>query len=211
MNGNCGSFADLFVNAMLNQGINQEKEFVQVTTSIFVNNWTPTGNQIDGFDIFIQPAYGDQDDIPSASDVLDLMYSETRDRYVLHEHSQLVDVDGVPGQNESNPRADFGGLGGHTFVRYVVAGQMRWLDPSYGTEYFGADDTQRIIDFEDKSVYGTFDHELENLEQRMGLDLDGDGSITSTDDQTYVYRYEVVKRQRPGIQDVEFLFKENQQ
>lgn len=88
---------------------------------------------------------------------------------------------------------------------------MRWFDPSYGKEYSGTTDEERIIDFEDKAVYGIKVENVDDiidLEIKMNRDLDGDGSITTTESQTFDFQYYTIRRQRPGIRDVDYFFKE---
>ncbi|WP_436717932.1 SdrD B-like domain-containing protein [Roseiconus lacunae] len=86
LNGSCGSFADLFVSAMQIQGIDQQNEIVQVTTSIFVNGWNPAGPQVQGNDVIVFRPYDGSD--PNLN-FMELLYSPTLDRYVLNQHSQL--------------------------------------------------------------------------------------------------------------------------
>ena len=125
---------------------------------------------------------------------------------MLNEHTQLSDVEGLAGQNESNPRANFGSPSGHVFTRYVVNNEVRWLDPSYGVEYVGSTDLERILKFENTAVYGTGRPGFADLEILMDKDLDGDGEITNADGQTYGFEHHVVNRQNPGTQDVDFDF-----
>jgi len=208
MRGNCGAFADIFVASMQVQGVDQTNEFVQVTTSIFVNNWKPNGPQVEGHDVIIFRPYESGLEFFDPEAFFANKYGNNLDSYLLNQHSQLARMKGIPGQNEENPRADFGGDAGHAFVRYFVNGEMRWFDPSYGKEYFGSTDEKRIIDFEDKAVYGIAGDNIVDLELKMNRDLDEDGSITTEEDQTFDYQYYTVKRQRPGLKDVDYFFKE---
>lgn len=207
MNGTCGAFADILVATMQIQGIDQQEEFVQVTTSILVNNWEANGPQVEGYDVIV---FRPHDFDLFGVDLPRYKYGDNLDSYMLNQESQLTRPEGIPGQNFKNPRADFGGGSGHTFVRYIVNGQMRWFDPSYGKEYLGATDEERIIDFEDRAVYGIRmeDVKIIDLEIKMNRDLDGDGSITATGSQTFGFQYYTIQRQRPGIRDVDYFFKE---
>lgn len=145
------------------------------------------------------------EDTGFGADLLDAIFTPSRDRYVLNQHTQLQNVAGTAGQNSPDPRADFVG---HQWVRYEINGQMRWLDPSYGLEYTGANDDAKVSDFEDKALYGFRQADLDDLELKLNADLDGDGNITNDAGTSpdFIVKQIVVRRQQDGVKEANHSF-----
>jgi hypothetical protein len=210
--GECGGFADFFLHVLMAQGISQQDPFVQVSSSILVQRWEPQGQQIvtpnGQVDVVLFAPFEETDDRDAP---FTAMFTEARDRYNLNEFSQLRRLPGLAGQNSPAPRADFGLESGHIFVRLVIGGVTRWLDPSYGVEYAGDTDDERINSFEDQAVYGLIQdgegEAVSDVEIALGVDCDGDGNITSDEAMTKVVKQIVVKRQKPGVQDVQYHYR----
>jgi hypothetical protein len=207
--GSCGAFASLFVDTVKAQGIDRQDEIVYTDTdSLVIKSWTPVGPQVDVNGTLLDVAvYVPAEDDGNVNNMLDTIYTPQRNQYVLNANTQLTRTPGIPGQNAPNPRADFLG---HVWVRYVIGGQMRWLDPSYGIEYLGANDTARTNSFEDQSVYGFAQANIPDLELKLNADLDGDGQITNDAgmDSDYVVKQLVVRRQSPNVKETTIKFKD---
>ena len=187
---------DLFLNVLAVQGIAQENSRVYCTANFVVNAWQPMGTQI-------QAASGLVDVIIYDVAAEFSKFNTDRTGYNIREDSQLGDVAGPGGQNSSNPLADFSN---HNWVQLTIAGQVRWLDPSYGVEYVGTNETERKNNFEDTAVYGFIVGTID-LELAMQLDLDGDGQITDDANFTNDFLYDAIRRQIPG--QVEGIFDDN--
>jgi hypothetical protein len=88
----------------------------------------------------------------------------------------VQDEAGVRGQGVQNPASLFGN---HQFVQVSLGGVTKWLDPSYGLEYEGATDDDRLLDFDNKAIAGYFVIVWATVKEAklgmMGVDLNGDG------------------------------------
>ena len=205
--GRCGDFASFFLDVLAAQGIHQDNNLVHISDNIFVNNWLPQGPQVNTnqglVDVVVYDFVGDTDtDGDGFNDVVPKINANATG-YNVSPQSQLTDGQGLPGQNSPNPRASFMG---HQWVQVTVAGQVRWLDPSYGVEYVGANAMAKLNDFEDKALYGFIVGGVVDLELAMNLDLDRDGNITADADVSDFYYYDAIRRQSPGMVEVNHAF-----
>ena len=185
-NGNCtcGGIALLFNSILHAEGLDQtgqegleEGHTVMVVTPdvvFLVKGWTPQSAQVlvdsELFDVVVFDAFGD---------VQKPYYKNTG--YNIRSDSQLKDAIGLPGQNSPNPKADFSD---HAWVRWSVNGVIRWFDPSYGVEYVGATDDDRLLSFQQTAIYGFTDFAAtaSDIELLLQLDLNRDGHITVDDE-----------------------------
>ena len=135
--GQCGSWAELFINTLQSQGINQSDEYVEVR---------PLDPADDGF--IVQD--WDFSAIPSGAgthpwensssgvdSVANLYAPPSYNSYAWLPGPDVTDDTGVPGQNTANPASIFNN---HQFVRLTVAGDTKYYDPSYGVEYSSIQD-----------------------------------------------------------------------
>jgi len=195
----CEGLSNLFVDILKAQGIDRPDEMVSISTPIVTQSWETNGAQVEGtngpVDVIV---FGSVPDSPNVNDQLDAMFGEDRDHYELSPHSQLKNVAGVPAQNSADPRSDFAN---HVWLSFVINGETRWFDPSYGVEYVGATDEARKNDFEDKMLYGFIIDDVEDLELKLNADLNGDGQITDDEGlgEDFLYVQRAVKRQIVGV------------
>lgn len=96
---------------------------------------------------------------------------------------------------------------GHTLVQLTIDGKVRWLAPSYGVEYMGDSNEERLIDFENRMLYGFLEGLASDLEIALDRDLNNDGRITpdSQIDAARMYHYRLVRRQNPLKAELEVL------
>lgn len=145
--GQCGSWAKFFLDALRVQGIHQNNNYLTVSPTasnegFLVGNslWstTPTGTgaypwinySVNAF------AYG-----PVQNGRV------TGYQWLAAPPPGVIDAIGDPGQNTANPASLFGN---HQFVQLLVNGQVRYFDPSYGVEYAS------LLDFDDNHLDGYF-------------------------------------------------------
>ena len=157
-------------------GLEEGHTVMVVTPSVafLVKGWTPQSTQVsvdnELFDVIVFDAFGDEQS----------PYYKTNG-YNIRSDSQLKDAAGLPGQNSPNPKADFSD---HAWVRWSVNGVIRWFDPSYGVEYAGATDDDKLLSFQQAAIYGFFDQAAtaDDIELLLQLDLNRDGRITADDE-----------------------------
>lgn len=96
---------------------------------------------------------------------------------------------------------------GHTLVQLTIDGKVRWLAPSYGVEYMGDSNEERLIDFENRMLYGFLEGLASDLEIALDRDLNNDGRITpdSQIDAARMYHYRLVRRRNPLKAELEVL------
>ena len=64
---------------------------------------------------------------------------------------------------------------GQPLVQLTIDGKVRWLAPSYGVEYMGDSNEERLIDFENRMLYGFLEGLASDLEVALDRDLNNDG------------------------------------
>jgi hypothetical protein len=109
----------------------------------------------------------------------------------------VQDEVGVRGQGVQNPASLFVN---HQFVQVRLGGVTKWLDPSYGLEYEGATDDDRLLDFDNKAIAGYFVIVWATVKEAklgmMGVDLNGDGDTADEVDAWVL----LAKPNQPGNQ-----------
>jgi len=194
---NCGSVSELFLASLAVQGVQEKSNLLRFLSpeAIVVNQWTTNGKPLVRgnalYDALIYNYVGHADDFSRDDKV-----NGNNTGYNISPSSQLLDAAGTKGQNSDNPVSIFFG---HTLVQLTIAGKVRWLDPSYGVEYVGDSNDERLMDFENRMLYGFLEGLASDLEVALDRDLNNDGRITpdSGIDAARMYHYDLVRRQNP--------------
>ncbi|MCC7293934.1 MAG: hypothetical protein IT449_17885 [Phycisphaerales bacterium] len=158
--GQCYAWAQLFINLLGAQGVNQQNDYVNLTAAtadgFLVKDWSfPGGNGISGHSTypFLNLPQSFQTFINQSS--------------YLWRFAEVTDSTGVPGQGTDNPLSCFSN---HQLVK--IAGQ--YYDPSYGKVYAS------LADFDAQAISGYVLGASSWLvnEPDVGLDLNGNGNQT---------------------------------
>lgn len=161
--GQCGAFAELFVIALRRKGVTTPMNLVTITALdqqelMFINNWSfaPEGDSGDPRYPF-QNAYADatRNIIRKSAGVWE---------YYWGTPAEVTDLEGVPGQNTTNPRSIFQN-------HQLVAVGTKIYDPSYGNVF------DSLQEWEDGSVAGL--GKLDNPNERILIRKHFDG-VTDT-------------------------------
>lgn len=165
-NGQCTTFAALFIRMLHVHGIDYANELVlaEATASdgFFVKQWTP----VPGAGKSGNPNYPYLN-VPNGNWPYANVLTDLHD----WKFYQVADATGLPGQNSSDPNSIFGR---HVFVRIADAGQnVTYYDPSYGVTYASKDAFAAVL-----SHYFLCD-DLILDEAVIGIDLDGDPATTN--------------------------------
>lgn len=195
----CGEMSRLFLESLAVQGVQEKSNLLRFLSpeaeAIVVNQWTTNGKPLVRgnaiYDALIYNWVGHADDFSRDDKV-----NGNNTGYNISPSSQLLDAAGTKGQNSDNPVSIFFG---HTLVQLTIAGKVRWLDPSYGVEYVGDSNDERLMDFENRMLYGFREGLASDLEVALDRDLNNDGRITpdSKIDAARMYHYDLVRRQNP--------------
>ena len=153
--GQCGSWADLFVKLLKVHGIDNQNEVVEVVSDggangLVVKDWNFANNGTSG-----HPTYTYLN-IPSSNLIDNASYN--------WRYSEVSDVAGIEGQGNPNPASYFN-------LHYIVEIQGVFYDPSYGTSYSSLAGL-------DANISGYY---IEGAwpvdEPDVNLDLNGDGHV----------------------------------
>jgi hypothetical protein len=181
--GQCGAWAKLFIETLSAQGIENTLDYVvffnrvvgDFSYGFVVNNWGFSGPGISGF-----PDYPYLN-IPGTPLVGAASYN--------WRFSQVSETAGVPGQSNANPASLFNN---HQIVK--VGGQ--YYDPSYGIVYLS------LGDIDASAIAGYYRQGIWPVDEPdVGLDLNGNGTMTDLAVDTPVY---VFQNNPAGNQLVEY-------
>jgi hypothetical protein len=217
--GQCGSWAKLFLDVLKAQGIRFTGSYViavpaamtlgipgGVRYGFLVNNWKFNGPGIAGAAV-VRTA-SDPVEVATSNgftylNVISTTYMSNVPRISADGTSyewlyqQVQDEVGVGGQGVQNPASLFGN---HQFVQVSLGGVTKWLDPSYGLEYEGATADDRLLDFDNKAIAGYFVIAWATVKEAklgmMGVDLNGDGDTADEVDAWVL----LAKPNQPGNQ-----------
>jgi hypothetical protein len=194
--GQCGSWAKLFLDVLKAQGIRFTGNYViavpaamtlgipdGVRYGFLVNNWKFNGTGI--ADAAVVRAAGHPVDVAISNgftylNVISTTYMSNVPRISADGKSyewlyqQVQDEVGVRGQGVQNPASLFGN---HQFVQVSLGGVTKWLDPSYGLEYEGATEDDRLLDFDNKAIAGYFVIAWATVRETVVGDLNGDSKL----------------------------------
>jgi hypothetical protein len=160
--GRCGAWTRLFVEVLNTQGF-ELVGAVQLTSAnetkpfMVMNGWVSQG----------QHAAGTDKKIRFHTSATQLGLNQSNSDYALDTTSELTYPNGLPSQGINNRPA--GIFSDHVFAFVVYNGAQRWLDPSYGAEYVGANWHAKMTDFETKALYGIASRDLFNPLDRYYL------------------------------------------
>jgi hypothetical protein len=170
--GECYAWAQLFLDALLINGIMEQNDYVYITVptsgvapayGFLVQNWTFDGSGKGGrSDIYYQ--------------YVDVVNGKLSDTYKYNDYSNFLYMDvirspGVTighgmGQGMTDPASIFN----NHQIDYIDG---VYYDPSYGVTY------SSITDFSAKSVAGFYQEASSVVETRLGIDLNGDGKLSN--------------------------------
>jgi hypothetical protein len=214
--GQCGSWAKLFLDVLKAQGIRFAGNYViaipapmtlgipgGVGYGFLVNNWTFNGPGIAG--TAVVRSSGDPIDVAisngftylnviSITRMSDLPRISADGKSYEWLYQQVQDEVGVRGQGVQNPASLFGN---HQFVQVSLGGVTKWLDPSYGLEYEGATEDDRLLDFDNKAIAGYFVIAWATVRETVVGDLNGDSKLED------VGAWILLARQNPAGRNVQ--------
>ncbi|MEM4302254.1 MAG: cadherin-like domain-containing protein, partial [Candidatus Caldarchaeum sp.] len=193
--GQCGSWASLFLDVLKAQGISWMNNFVKVEVDgtqlltadermrvldygFLVKHWNfaGAGKARDAVDASGDPvmmgllAKFPYINVPKPDFIGDTTYK--------WHYADVTDREGIPGQGERNPASWFNN---HQFVQMQTATGVRWYDPSYGVTYDGAMENDRLGAFDRMAVAGYYVAALLDVKEgEIGVDLNGDMDTTDT-------------------------------
>jgi hypothetical protein len=181
--GQCGSWADLFIRVRQIQGIaspNIYCTFVSTNNDGFaVNEWNFTGAGTSGNTTY---PYLNISPLSSTNPVVIDKLKENIDatyktNYYDWAYSEVTRGVGIAGQNNSDPASLFGN---HQVVKITGT----YYDPSYGKTFTS------LVNIEDKAIAGYFKASYVDLnEAPYGLDLSGRGTRTEINVRTAVFLF----------------------
>lgn len=177
--GQCGSWARFMNDVNKAQGIDRMSEWVTMGANhddgFIVKNWgfVGPGQAAAAIQGNVGP-YTHMNIIHANGDII----APNRKGYHW-DWFEVNDQAGAPGQSNSNPASLFNR---HFFLRYNIAGQDRWFDPSYGVEYVGLTEFQRLQNFEDVAIEEYFSGFNATVDGSViGYDLNRDGVVDGND------------------------------
>lgn len=176
--GQCGSWARLFIDILGAQGINHANEYITFysrdstdpSLGFIVKNWSfAPGGGVSG-----DPEY------PYLNLYNPQIITEPPYEYNWR-FSETNDETGVPGQGTGNPASLFSN---HQVVKF--GSPPVYYDPSYGAMY------SSLSDIDSFAVEGYWQNGLLPVKESLvQLDLDGDGNITDMDVLTPVFIFQL--------------------